>query len=265
MAETERRGVTIHFEESGEGPPVVLLHSYLCSGAMWREQVPVLANHYRVINVDLPGHGRSGPVAAPVTLSDLVADACAVLDAVGVAKAAWAGLSIGGMIALHAALDRPDRVSSLLLFDTHAGSERALPSIKYRAMALGVRLIGWRPFLPSVLALMFGKTTLRENRPLVDEWSAKMAEVDIPCALRFVDLLIGRPSIVDRLPSIRQPALVAVGEEDRSLPVGLSMQIDAGLPDSELLVIEKAGHLSALEQPEAVSRAMLEFLDRVSV
>lgn len=264
MTELEHRGHRIFFEESGSGLPVVLLHSYLCSGEMWREQVPALRERYRVINVDLPGHGRSGAIDAELTFAELVDDVCAVLDELEIAHAAWAGLSIGGMITLHAALERPERVSSLLLLDTHAGAERRLPALKYRGLGFGVRLVGWRPFLPQILALMFGRSTLRDRRDLVKEWAGRIAAMDVRSAIRYLELLVRRPSIIDRLPSIRVPALVVVGREDRSLPLHLSVQIESGLAEANLVVVERAGHLSALEQPDEVNRAMIEFLDRAA-
>lgn len=264
MTELEHRGHRIFFEESGTGPPVVLLHSYLCSGEMWREQVPVLSQRYRVINVDLPGHGRSGAIDVEVTFADLIDDVCAILDELRVDRAAWAGLSIGGMITLHAALERPERVSSILLLDTHAGGERRFAIVKYRALSVGVRLVGWRPFLPQILHLMFGRSTFHDRRDLVKEWAGKIAAMDVRSALLYLDLLVRRPRIVERLPSIRVPALVLVGREDRSLPLHLSVQIESGLADAELVIVERAGHLSALEQPDEVNRAMIDFLDRVT-
>lgn len=253
-------GTSLYYEDRGSGPPVLLLHSFLCSGEMWRHQVEPLARECRVINLDLRGHGRSGFATEPFTLDDLVDDALAILDHLEIERAAWAGLSIGGMMALRAALEAPERVSSLLLLDTHAGAETAYKKLKYRAMALGARLIGIRPFVPAVLSLMFGSTTRHDNPDLVREWGRRFRDLHVPSVRRGVEALVRRDSLVDRLDEIHQPALVLVGEEDASLPPPCSEEIAAGLPNATLRTIPRAGHLSALERPRLVTDAMLEFL-----
>lgn len=260
MTVVDNRGVEIFFEDSGAGPPIVFGHSFLCSGKMWREQLPDLATKYRVVNPDLRGHGQSGLVTDPFSLYDAVSDVIAVLDELGIERAIWCGLSIGGMVALRAALSHPDRVTGLILLDTDAGRETAPRKLKYHAMGAGVRFFGLRPFLTSITRLMFGATTHRENRPLVSEWKAQFAAVHVPSALRCLDALMRRDSLVGRLQEIRVPALVLVGEEDRSLPVALSRRIHDGLPHSTFEVISTAGHLSPLERPEQVTDACLRFL-----
>lgn len=263
MPEIERGGTRLYFADHGEGPCVVLGHSYLCSGEMWAHQIPALAPAHRVVNLDLRGHGRSGPLTAPCTLYDLVDDALAVLDHLGVERAVWCGLSVGGMVALRAALVAPERVAALVLCDTHAGTESPWRRVKYRLMAWTVRLFGIPPLLGSVAGLMFGRTTLREQPGLVAEWKGRFAAVHVPSILRFLDTLVGRDSLLSRLGEIRAPALVLVGAEDRSLPRPCSEEIRRGLADAELVVVEKAGHLSALEQPAAFNAALSGFLARI--
>ncbi|MBB3139893.1 alpha/beta fold hydrolase [Halomonas organivorans] len=268
MPQVEHRGVTIAFEEHGrEGGgeqsqrlPIVLGHSFLCSGEMWREQLPALACDYRVVNVDFRGHGRSSQLDEPFTLYDAVADVIAVLDELGIQQAVWCGLSIGGMVALRAALEHPERVAGLILFDTDAGPETLAHKLKYRAMGACARRFGLRPLLPSVARLMFAATTRRENPALVDEWKQRFADIHVPSALLGLDALIKRDSLLERLAEIEVPSLVIVGEEDRSLPVPFSQRIHERLPGSSLEIIPGAGHLSALEQPARVNEVIREFL-----
>lgn len=260
MGVVHSHGLEIFFEDVGTGPPVVLGHSFLCSGKMWREQVPALAGGFRVINPDLRGHGRSGRVDGPFTLYEAVNDVVAVLDRLGIVRAVWCGLSIGGMVALRAALTCPERVSGLLLLDTDAGAETVLHKLKYRAMGAGARMVGVRPFLPSIARLMFGATTRRRNPALVREWNEEFASMHVPSILRCSEALLRRDSLLERLGRIAVPALVLVGEEDRSLPPPLARRLHHRLRDSTLSVIPAAGHLSALERPSEVTDAMLDFL-----
>jgi pimeloyl-ACP methyl ester carboxylesterase len=184
----------------------------------------------------------------------------AVLDQLGIERAIWCGLSIGGMVALRAALTCPERVSGLMLLDTDAGAETALRKVKYRAMGAGARAVGIGPFLPSVTRLMFGAATRRRQPELVGEWKREFAGVHVPSILRGLDALVRRDSLLERLGGIDVPALVLVGKDDRSLPPPVSRRIHASLPNSTFTVIAGAGHLSALEQPAAVTGAMLSFL-----
>ena len=166
------------------------------------------------------------------------------------------------MVAQSALVAR-DRVSALILVDTHAGSELPYMKLKYRVLALGVKVVGTRPFLPAIAPMMFGPTTCKTNSTLVREWKARFATVHVPSILHGLGALNRRDSIVHRLNEIDVPSLVIVGEEDTSLPPAYSLQIAEAVTDSSLITISKSGHLSALEQPEAVTTAMLGFLDNL--
>jgi pimeloyl-ACP methyl ester carboxylesterase len=261
MPEIDRNGVRIHFEDVGSGPPVVLGHSFLCSGEMWASQIEPLAERYRVVNIDERGHGRSGNLTEPFDLYDMVADVVAVLDELEIERAVWAGLSIGGMVAMRAAITVPNRISGLILVDTHAGAETPYKKVKYRAMALGVKTIGVRPLLPAISKLMFGSTTRQRNAELVKVWEERFSSVDVRSMILGLGALVRRDSVLDRLRQVEAPSLVIVGDEDVSLPPPCSREIASALPNSSLVVVAESGHLSSLEQPEAVTEAMLAFLD----
>lgn len=159
MGFANNQGQKIFFEDVGAGPAVVLGHSFLCSGKMWRGQVPILAREFRVLNLDFRGHGRSGAVTRPFSLYDAVSDVVAVLDQLEIKDAVWCGLSVGGMVALRAALMHPERVRALILLDTDAGAETPIRTLRYSAMGMGARVLGITPFLSPITRLMFGATT----------------------------------------------------------------------------------------------------------
>lgn len=227
---------------------------------MWAQQVTPLAERCRVINIDLRGHGRSDPADAPLDIYDMVGDVLAVMDQEQIQTAIWAGLSIGGMIALRAALTVPDRVNQLMLLDTHAGTETRFKVFKYKAMVAVAKLFGVAPLLPAVAKLMFGKHTLATQPTLVAHWKRKFAAMPLISIEHVANALCARDSLTSRLATIEQPALVLVGEEDASLPPACSRALATRLPNADLRIIERAGHLSTLEQPQAVTRAMLEFI-----
>lgn len=261
MPATTRSGLEIRYTVQGSGPPVLLGHSFLCSGAMWEPQVGPLSERFTVINVDARGHGESASAPPGTTLEDMLRDMLAVLDEEGIDRAVWAGLSMGGMVAMRAALETPDRVRALILMDTDAGSEDVWIRLRYAMLARVAGTMGIRPVLSRVLPLMFGRTSLAGRRALVDEWRARFAAVDVPSVRNMVGAIAGREDLLDRLGGIAVPTLVIVGAEDETLPPERAARLASAIPGAEYLEVEGAGHLSALERPDIVTPAMLRFLE----
>jgi pimeloyl-ACP methyl ester carboxylesterase len=261
MPSVRTTGVEIHYEVTGDGPPVVLGHSLLCSGEMWRCQVPALARGHRVVNVDARGHGASGPATARFTLYDSLADHLAVLDALKVERAVWIGLSQGGMVALRAALTAPERVAALVLLDTDGGRETLPTRVQHALLGAVARTVGIRPVLPEILKLMFGATTRRDDPDLVAEWSRRFAALDVPSVLNALGAVSRRDDLLPRVGQISAPALVLVGAEDAALPPARARRLAAALRGARIVEIPRAGHLSALEQPDAVTAELLAFLE----
>ncbi len=261
----DRDELRLAFDDTGPvvdemGPPIVLCHSFLCTREMWAAQAEALSESYRVINLDLRGHGDCGPAEDECSIGDLVYDVLAVLDHLEIEEAVWCGLSIGGMTAMRAAISQPDRVAALVVADSTAAAETLYKRVKYATMGTASRVLGVRRMMPAVLPLMFGRTTLREQPELVEEWGERMAETHLPSLLNVLRTLMRRRSMLERLGEVRVPTLVLVGEEDRSLPPKHSRAIEKAIPGAEVTIIPEAGHLSALEQPEAVTAAIRDFL-----
>jgi len=199
MPSIQRNDTQIYFEVRGRGYPIVLGHSFLCSGGMWKPQLEPLSSQYRVINIDLRGHGKSGSDNEPFDLYDLVDDFLYVLDYLKIEKAIWVRLSIGGMVALRAAISNEKRVAGLVLLDTDAGKEAALNKMKYRAMASFAKIFGIRPLAPYIMRMFLCPFTRLLNPDLVREWKTKVLSVPITAALQTVSALVRRESIIEEL------------------------------------------------------------------
>ncbi len=264
MATLTRDGITLHYEVSGSGPPIVLTHSFLCDGSLFRDQVTALSRSHRVINIDLRGHGRSGPSESAYTIYTLVEDVVAVLDAEGATSAIWMGLSIGGFLSLRAALTRPERVKALILLDTDAGTESAWKKVKYMAMKWGLQTLGPRFIVPAIMPIMLGKTTLRSRPQIRAQYQRFFLDMRVKSICSGIDAITQRDDLLGRLREIRVPTLVVVGAEDQPLPVWKSKRIADGIAGAELVVIPQAGHLAPVENPEPVTAAVTRFVSRVS-
>lgn len=260
MPTVVRDGTSIYYRVTGAGPVVVLGHSFLCSGEMWSPQIPALSRQYTIVNIDFRGHGRSGAIERRFDLYDLVKDVLAVLDQLEIDRAVWAGLSIGGMVALRAAIMVKDRVSGLILLDTHAGSESTYKKIKYQAMENFGRVFGTGPLVPQVSRMFFCRHTRRTNPQLVNEWRERFRSVPFSTVSHTSSALRRRESVVDQLSNVEVPALVVVGEEDEPTPPACAREIACSLPKASLVEVKNAGHLSNLEQPAVVTSAIISFL-----
>lgn len=265
MANITRDGITLYYEVSGSGAPIVLTHSFLGDGSLFKFQVAALERTHRVINVDLRGHGRSGASESPYTVYDLVDDVVAVLDHEKVESAIWMGLSIGGFLALRAALIHPERVSALVLIDTDAGPESPWNRLKYTAMKGWLKAFGPRFIVPAVMPIMFGRTTLRSRTELCTQYYQRFLNIRVKSTCAGIDAIIRRDDCVARLSDIGVPALVVVGEEDKTLPLWKSRRIVDGIHGAELVRIPEAGHLSAIENPAPVTEAVTRFLSKLQL
>ena len=262
MAAIERDGAYVHYDVTGEGPPLLLGHSLFCDGRMWEDVLPALARRYRVHNIDARGHGRS-TWREPFLLEDLAADWLAIMDKEKIERALLGGLSMGGMTAMRLALAHPERAAALVLLDTSADPEPAIDRVAYLLLAEVQRLTGLaRPFAPLIERKFFGRTTRRERRDVVERGLERILEKDARAFYPATQAVFRRNGILERLGEIRCPTLVIVGEEDPATPPARAERIASAIPGAELVRIPRAGHLSPMEQPAAVEAAMLGFLDR---
>lgn len=267
MAYVRTRLGRLFFEEFGEAkrpgdPTIVLLHGLLFDGSMWKSQIAPLAALGRVLVFDGPGHGRSEP--PPRFMMEEHADA--LYDAfgeLGVARAIVIGLSWGGMVGMRLALQHPKNVAGLALLDASAETQSRAERIRFRAFISMHRRIGIPPFLfhAQIATQMFGPRTLRERPDLVLESYRKTSGFDREGVARAsLAVVIHRTNVLDRLPSIRVPTVVIVGRDDKATPLARSQAIASKIAGSKLVVVEDAGHMTALECPEAVNAELVPFV-----
>lgn len=250
-------------EVVGEGEDVLLWHSLLCDGSMWRPQIRLLSDRYRFINVDGPGHGRSQPLRRGYSLWDCAEAAREVLDAVGVERAGFAGLSWGGMVGMRLAMRYPTRVRALALCDTNARRDPPWKLGAYGVLAAVERLFGpLEPLVRVLVPIYFSPVTVRTKPELVADFLERVTRMDAAALAFAVDaVLFSRDDVTDDLARISAPTLVLVGEDDRATPVGESEHLVRHIRGARLVRIPDAGHLSSLEQPSFVADELEAFFD----
>jgi pimeloyl-ACP methyl ester carboxylesterase len=255
---------------SGSGTPLVLLHAFPFSSRMWQAQLDALpgpdGTAARVLAPDLRGFG-STPLGGEEPSLDLLADDVALLlDRSGIGRAVVCGLSMGGYIAMAFARRHADRLVGLVLADTKAvpDPEAARANRERIARAVlardSVRLLVDEQ-LPAPL---LGATTARERPELVQVVRGLMEEASPQAVAWAQRAMASRGDSREVLAGTAAPALVVVGEEDILTPVAGARAMAAILPDAELRILPGAGHLTALEVPDAFNEAVRAFLCRIT-
>lgn len=232
------------------GAPVLVLGGSLGStAAMWDPQVPVLSRSLRVVRYDHRGHGGSRPAAPPTSLADLGADVVALLDHLGVRRAALGGVSLGGMVAMWVARHHPERVESLALVCTSA---RLGPPEAWRERAATVRSQGMAAIADGVLARWFTPGWAERHSDVVARLREDFLAVD-PDGYAGCCEAIGAMDLLDDLARVTVPTLVVAGADDPATPPVHAEAIAARVPGARLVVVPDAAHLGSVEQPAAVT------------
>lgn len=253
------RGLIPHHVVDGppDAPPLLLLNSLGTTLRMWDRQVPALAARLRVIRFDTRGHGRSPVPPGPYTIDDLAADALALLDRLGVARAHVCGLSLGGMVGMWLARHAPDRVDRLVLCCTAA---RFGPPRLWADRAHAVRSAGGTGTVAdAVVSRWFTPTYLRRHPERVEPVRAMLAATSAEGYVACCHLL-ERLDLRPALAGIRAPTLVIAGAADPAAPPARGAEIAARIPGARLAVVECAAHLPTVERPGTVTELLLDHL-----
>lgn len=252
-------GLQLHFEVDGAGSTVVLLHAVGLDLTCWEAQVSALAPKYRVLRVDLRGHGRSDVPPPPYSIGESAADIHALLQELQLGPAHVLGLSFGGMVAQVLALDYPEDVRSLVLADTNS----TLSPEARRVMAErgeSARRGGMAAVIESTLERWFTPVFLGSS--VVARCRQRLLDDDVrgwAGTWQAIATLDTEP----RLCEIRVPTLVMTGELDVAAPVARARAMAEAIPNAVLHIVPGAPHMAPLECPDLFNPPVLEFLEKV--
>ena len=256
----ETATITTNYELSGpkNAPVVMLSHSLGSNLHMWDPQMTALEAKYQVLRYDTRGHGASDAPVGAYTLDQLVSDAVALMDALGIKKVNFVGLSMGGMIGQGLALKHADRVVRLALCDTSAYMPpEAQPIVQERIDT--ARKEGLAALVDGTLARWFTPPYLKKKGPGVDMIRNIFLTSPLAGYIGCTEA-IRRLNYIDELARIKIPTLVVVGADDPGTPVAAAQAIHERIAGSRLLVIPSASHLSNIEQAEAFNQNLAGFL-----
>jgi 3-oxoadipate enol-lactonase / 4-carboxymuconolactone decarboxylase len=256
MPFTTNQDARIYWRLQGDDdkPAMVLLNSIATDQTLYDPVVPALMADFRLLRIDTRGHGASDATPGDYDLDLLACDVLAVMDAAGIERAIFCGLSLGGMMSMAVALKAPGRVAALLLACTSAeqGGEFWTPRIN------AVREKGTASIADAAISRLYSAAFAQANKALIDtarfEISTMSDEGYAGCgaAIRAMDF-------IPRLGEIAVPTLVIAGTMDTATPFeGHGDRIAAGIRDAKVALIA-AGHLASIENPDAFVEAIREF------
>ena len=262
MEAIDTSGLRITYERVGLGPPLIFVHGAADDSRIWRPQLDGLADEFTVVAWDEPGAGHSSDLPEGFELADYAHCLGALIEALELGPVHVAGLSWGGTVVLELYRRHPELVATLILIDTYAGWKGSLPAEEVRARVASARQMLAAPpghFDPTFPGLFAGDPPAQ----FVPMLAAIAGDVR-PATLGHQLTLMAEADHRDLLPRIGVPTLLVWGELDVRSPLSVARQFDEAIPDTELVVIEGAGHVSNLEQPEQVNQAVRRFCRRHS-
>jgi 3-oxoadipate enol-lactonase len=241
-------------------PVVCMTHSLASDGGMWAEQVPpLLAGGYRVLRIDMRGHGGSDPLPGDYTMNDLGNDVATVLDALGITSVHYIGLSIGGMLGQAFALDYPSRLASAMWCDTLPSTPAGAPEV-------------WQQRVDTVRA---ANSLAPLADPTIERWLTESFKARNPARYKQIqDTIVGTTpagylgcvaairnfDFVARLPSVKLPVLVVCGSDDAGTPAADNRRLAGLIPGGRYEEIANARHFPNVEHPDTFNRIMMDWL-----
>ena len=252
--------MSLHVDVVGSGPPLVLLHGWAMHGGIFAPLIEALRDHRTLHVVDLPGHGHNRDCGVPLEL-DVFAHA--VLDAVP--DAPWCGWSLGGLVALHAASNHPERIPALAMicatpkFVVADDWPQGMPRQVFEGFANGLR-DDWRGTIDRFIALeAFGSDHMREELRMLRDAVLERGEPATHVLAEGLHVLEDS-DLRAALPGLRMPSLWIAGRRDRLVnPQAMRASVEIA-PDARFVQVEHAGHAPFLTHADEVANALLGFL-----
>jgi len=259
-------GVRVHYQEKGAGATLVLIHGNNSSAYTWKDVFDALAAEFRVVAVDMQGFGFTAkPAGGDYRAEAQAALVVGLLDELKIGRAVFVGSSLGGGVALAAAIDHPERVSGLVLVDSAAFTDG-------RGASLAPSFVNWPYVGTAVTALALTSDRLVRDglrKSFYDQSKVTDERVEAyyrplttrggQRAARLVRAQRQMARVEKSLHKVTQPALLIWGAEDGLILLEDGRRLQASLPDARLVVFENCGHLPQEEMPERFAREVLAF------
>jgi 3-oxoadipate enol-lactonase len=258
----QANGINVSYLEAGSdtGLPVIFIHGFPFNKNMWRTQLATLRDSYRCIAYDVRGHGDSGKGEIEFSVSQFADDFLAFMDALKIEKAIVVGLSMGGYIALHAIKKNPGKIAGLVLCDTQCAADTEAGRDKRKKTIAFIQKNGLAVYSEESLKNLFAPASFQGKKEEVHFIHQAILTTPAETICLTLQALANRKETCSSLADIKVPVCIVVGSEDKITPPASALKMNELINNSELNVIEGAGHLSNLENPEQFNEHLKSFL-----
>lgn len=259
-------GIQLYYEELGDAskPPLLLIMGITAPGSVWYDHAKAWQKDFRCILVDNRGVGKSDKPKGPYTTAQMADDCAGLLETLNLENVSVAGVSMGGTIALKLAVRHPKLIKSLLLMCPWARCDNKAKAIFEHMMVCKAR---FRPeeFSHYIQLLIYSKASW-DNEETVKELAEGRAADAIGDNQQPLHGLEGQAyacinhNVYDKLGSISQPTFIVGGEEDEFTPKWMAEEINAAMPNAELYLYPKSGHIFHFENLNDFNQRALNWL-----
>lgn len=261
MKKIEFQGGHIAYRLEGKGEPVVLLHGFCEDSRVWEDfKQDLLEEKFRVITIDLPGHGQSSPLAT-ASIEGYAAGVLAVLDHLKLSQTVLIGHSMGGYTALAIAEQRPQLLSGLGLFHSHPYTDSEEKKAARHKQIAFINRQGHHLFVKQLVPKLFAKRYAKSHPFEVDKLIHRAVRYPVQGIIGGLEAMASRPDRSAILRDVSCPVLFIVGQEDAAVPAAFSTQ-QLALPRlASIHVLPKVGHMGMLESTRATQLMVRQFAD----
>ena len=253
--------IQLSYDDVGEGEmPIIFLHGFPFDKSMWEGQLDFLKSYYRLISCDIRGFGKSTNDDSALSISLFADDLIQLMDKLNMEKVVLCGLSMGGFIALNAMKRYPDRFEALVLCDTQCIADTTEVKEKRYKTIDQIEEDGATTFNEGFIKSVFHEDSLSNKKELVEQLRSVVFFNPKHIIQQGLVALSERSETCSTLHKINIPTLILCGREDEVTPLVQSELLNTSIEDSVLHVIDNAGHVSNLEQPEEFNKHLLDFL-----
>ena len=253
-------GITIDYRDQGSGVPVVFIHAFPLNQTMWDEQFAALNGHCRTISLDLRGFGASEVPAGPYWMAQMASDVRSLIALLEIEHPVLVGLSMGGYVAMSYGRNFPDSARALVFADTRAAADDPDGMQRRYNMARRVEKGALAEIADEMTGTLLSPSTVRERPEVADRVRAMILSNQPQGIAAAQRGMAARPDSMKMLAEIKRPVLVIGGRRDSISPPAIAEAMHSRITQGWLRIIEDAGHLPNIEQPEAFNNALGDFI-----
>lgn len=248
----------VSWHQSGQGKSVLLIHGFPFHSGIWNPYTTLLSDQFRVITVDLPGFGKSAPLASPFTLAQVANTLVEWHQQQNIRDLAVVGHSLGGYVALAMVKQNPQMFSRLILFHSTAYADSAEKKESRTKVATFVKEHGALPFTTGFIPPLFADA----SHPAIENVRQIASEASAEAVIGYTMAMKDRPDQIKTLESFENPTLFLAGQQDPGIPVESILKQASHCQKPQIHIFEGVGHMGMLEKPAETAAEIKDFLSK---